>query len=182
MPAYISIVLYGIVLQQEKKFIGNGRSARVYLSTIDGKAVASKIFTGESTSKVILFALTGSANPYTWCEDAIKCAMIRRRILSPLCKFWFGDQVRLPETYNYSWNDEEKAFQIEAEFIPGGHAPLINPMKDEAKDYASELRREIMNPLQGYLIDSGFDGLVWQAGKGNPVADSNFMLLQEEDQ
>lgn len=164
-------------LSQEKKFIGNGRSARVYLSTQNGKPVASKIFTGESTSKIILFALTGSANPYTWCENAIKSAMVRRRILGPLCQHWFGDRVRLPETYGYAWNEEEKAFQIDAEFIPGSHAPLINPMKEKAKDYAAELRREIMQPLQKHLIDSGFDGLVWQAGKGNPVADSNFMFL-----
>ena len=169
-----------IVLQQEKKFIGNGRSARVYLSTVEGKAVATKIFTGEPTSKIILFVLTGSANPYNWCEDAIKSAMIRRRILTSLCQFWFDKKVRLPETYGYSWNEEVKAFQIEAEFIPGCHAPLINPMKADSKDYASELRQEIMEPLQDHLIDSGFDGLVWQAGKGNPVADSNFMLLKDK--
>ena len=168
------------MLQQEKKFIGNGRSARVYLSTVEGKAVASKIFTGEPTSKAILFALTGSANPYTWCEDAIKSAMIRRRILSPLCQLWFDKKVRLPETFGYSWNKEEKAFQIDAEFIPGCHAPLINPMAKEIKDYDSELRKEIMEPLQEHLIESGFDGLVWQAGKGNPVADSNFMLLKDK--
>ena len=168
-------------MSEEKKFIGNGRSARVYLSTQNGKPVASKIFTGETTSKIILFALTGSANPYTWCENAIKSAMVRRRILGPLCKHWFGEKVRLPETYSYSWNEEEKAFQIDAEFIPGSHAPLINPMKENPKDYAKELRKEIMEPLQGHLIASGFDGLVWQAGKGNPVADSNFMFLPKEN-
>jgi len=33
-----------------------------------------------------------------------------------------------------------------------------------------------MKPLQKRLIESGFDGLVWQAGKGNPVALNNFLL------
>ena len=32
-------------------------------------------------------------------------------------------------------------------------------------------------PLQSKLRDSGFDGLVWQAGKGNPVGTSNFMMV-----
>ncbi len=38
-----------------------------------------------------------------------------------------------------------------------------------------------MEPLQANLIESGFDGLVWQAGKGNPVAASNFMLTRNTD-
>ena len=88
--------------------------------------------------------------------------------------------MRLPETYSYRWNPDEKAFEIDAEFIKGCHAPLLNPMKDKSKDYMAELRNEIMNPLEKKLIQSGFDGLVWQAGKGNPVAASNFMALFKE--
>jgi len=166
---------------EEQIFIGNGRSAKVYLSLKVDNQVATKIFTGESTSKVILYILTGSANPYTWCEDAIKSAMIRRRLLSKLSLFWFSDKVRLPETYEYSWNDKEKAFQIEAEYIKGCHSPLLNPMEEDPVDYISELQQEIMAPLQQHLMISGFDGLVWQAGKGNPVAVSNFMVEFDED-
>jgi hypothetical protein len=33
-----------------------------------------------------------------------------------------------------------------------------------------------MKPLQARLMEAGFDGLVWQAGLGNPVAAGNFML------
>lgn len=179
--ASVKNVLRGVGLTQDRKFLGNGRSARVYLATSQGKPVANKIFTGETTSKIILFTLTGSANPYTWCEAAIKSAMSRRKILSQLCKYWYGDKVRLPETYGYSWNEEEKAFQIDAEFIPGTHVPLLSPLKENPRDFAAELRKEIMEPLQKRLIDSGFDGLVWQAGKGNPVADSNFMLMKNPD-
>ena len=169
------------LLQNEKQFIGNGRSAKVYYSYNGKEGIATKTFTGEPVSKLILFVLTGSANPYTWCEDAIKSAIIRRRILSHLCRFWFGKQLRLPNTYGYRWNPEHKAFEIDAEFITGCHAPLLNPMKDDPFDYMGELRRDIMNPLQAKLIDSGFDGLVWQAGKGNPVGASNFMMKKRKD-
>ena len=168
-------------LVEQRRFIGNGRSAKVFLSYIGDEGIASKTFTGEFVSKVILFVLTGSANPYTWCEDAIHSALIRRRLLSSLCKLWFKDKLRLPKTYGYSWNAELKAYELDAEFIKGNHAPLFNPLRTDPKDFMGELRREIMNPLQKKLIQSGFDGLVWQAGKGNPVGASNFMLLQKED-
>jgi hypothetical protein len=170
-----------LALFEEKKFIGNGRSAKVYLSYVGGKGIATKTFTGEPVSKLILFVLTGSANPYTWCEDAINSAIIRRRLLSGLVQFWFKDKMRLPKTYGYRWNPEHKAFEIDAEFITGQHAPLLTPLEQKPKSFMSELRSEIMNPLQDKLIDSGFDGLVWQAGKGNPVGASNFMLLRHED-
>jgi hypothetical protein len=161
-------------------FIGNGRSAKVYLSTKGDKQIATKIFTGENTSKVILYILKGSANPYTWCEDAIKSAMLRRSLLSKLCEFWFEEKVRLPETYGYSWNENEKAFQVEAEFIGGCHAPMLNPLDEQPFSYINELQNDVMAPLQKLLIESGFDGLVWQAGKGNPVAASNFMVEFDE--
>ncbi len=165
----------------QKKYIGKGRSAKVYLSYCGDEGIATKTFTGEPVSKLILFILTGSANPYTWCEDAIQCAMIRRRLLSALCQIWFEDTLRLPKTFGYRWNEEHKAFEIDAEFIPGQHAPLFNPLHINQVDYMSELKNEIMKPLKDKLIESGFDGLVWQAGKGNPVAVSNFMMLNKED-
>ncbi len=165
----------------QKKYIGKGRSAKVYLSYSGDEGIATKTFTGESVSKLILFILTGSANPYTWCEDAIKCAMIRRRILTSLCQIWFTDKLRLPKTLGYRWNTEHKAFEIDAEYIAGMHAPLFNPLHINQENYMSELRNEIMKPLEDKLIQSGFDGLVWQAGKGNPVAVSNFMMLRKED-
>ncbi len=168
-------------LTKKRVFIGKGRSAKVYLSYIGDQAIATKTFTGESLSKFILFILTGSANPYTWCEDAINSALIRRRLLSKLCQIWFKDKLRLPKTFGYRWNLEQNAFEIDAEFINGQHAPLLNPLEENPKDYMLELRKEIMNPLQDKLIESGFDGLVWQAGKGNPVGASNFMLLPQKD-
>ena len=165
----------------EKKFIGNGRSAKVFFSVSGEKKIATKTFTGESVSKFILFVLTGSANPYTWCEDAIKSAMHRRSILFQLCQYWFGNKVVLPHTYTYRWNAQEKAFEIDAEFISGSHAPLLNPLQDAPTNYMAALKKEVMKPLEEKLIESGFDGLVWQAGKGNPVGASNFMIRFNKD-
>lgn len=164
-----------------KKYLGEGRSAKVFLTSSGENKVATKIFTGEPVSKFILFILTGSANPYTWCEDAIKCAIIRRRILTSLCELWFDKKLRLPNTMGYQWNPEYKAFEVDAEFIPGKHAPLFSPIKKNQVDYISELKNEIMKPLARKLIESGFDGLVWQAGKGNPVAVSNFMVMEKNN-
>lgn len=168
-------------LIKQKTYIGEGRSAKVYLSTSGGDKIATKTFTGEPVSKLILFILTGSANPYTWCEDAIQCAIIRRRLLTALCNVWFDDLLRLPKTFGYRWNAEHKAFEIDAEFISGQHAPLYNPLQKEQTNYISKLKKDIMSPLEDKLIESGFDGLVWQAGKGNPVAASNFMLQKKTD-
>jgi hypothetical protein len=169
------------LIKQEKKFIGNGRSAKVFFSFSGNQGIATKTFTGEPVSKFILFVLTGSANPYTWNENAIKSAIIRRKILSQLTHFWFGNKLRLPKTFDYNWNETEKAFEIDAEFISGCHAPLLSPLKDKSFDYVSDLRNNIMNPLEAKLIESGFDGLVWQAGKGNPVGASNFMININKD-
>ncbi|MFT6707618.1 MAG: hypothetical protein ACJATF_002464 [Flavobacteriales bacterium] len=169
------------LIKEDKKFIGNGRSAKVYLSFRGDQGVATKTFTGEPVSKFILFVLKGSANPYTWNEDAIQAAVIRRRLLSHLTQFWFGNKVRLPKTFDYRWNETEKAYEIDTEFISGCHAPLLNPMVNDPFDYMADLRNEIMNPLESKLIESGFDGLVWQAGKGNPIGASNFMMNKRKD-
>ncbi|MHC4390566.1 MAG: hypothetical protein ACYS22_04515 [Planctomycetota bacterium] len=115
--------------------LGAGRSGSVYLD--DDKEhgrLAAKVFGSESVVKLVQVVLLGAPNPYVWSEDAIQCALLRRRVLGPLLRFWFGDDVRV--------------------------APAI----------------DVMKPLQGHLKAAGFDGMLWQAGLGNPVALNNFML------
>ena len=164
----------------ERVYIGAGRSAKVYRSQKDDRTVATKVFVGEGLSKLVLFLLTGSANPYTWCEDAIQSAMLRRRLLKSLAEYWFKGQLYVPDTYDYRWSDAEKAYEIDMEFIDGQHVPLINPVDEGQEDAATRQMQEVMRPLQQHLIDAGFDGLVWQAGKGNPVALSNFMCQRSD--
>ena len=157
--------------------VGRGRSAEVFLDHDSrGQPIARKIFTGEFASKVVLYLLTGSANPYTWCEAAIRSACSRRQILSHLVGYWFGDRLRLPRLDGWRFNDEYRAFEIAAELIDGHHVPLRGPEEVHASDAVRELVEEVMKPLQRHLAAAGFDGLVWQAGRGNPVASSNFIL------
>lgn len=162
-------------------YIGAGRSATVYRQIgPDNTEIACKVFTSDTLSRIILYILTGAANPYTWCPHAMAAAVSRRAILSLLVEYWFKGKLRLPKTYGSGWNSQSNAFELRAELIKGTHAPLLEPLATEPVDYFDDLYYEIMKPLQQYLLASGFDGLVWQAGYGNPVAANNFMLEQSD--
>ncbi len=167
--------------EPELERVGRGRSAEVFAGRdAEGRAIVRKIFLGEAVSKAVLFLLTGSANPYTWCEPAIRAAVARRRILTLLVTFWFGGKLRLPRTDGWSWNEEHRAFELRSELIEGSHAPLRGPEHPQDRppedDPVHDLVHTVMRPLQQHLEEAGFDGLVWQAGRGNPVAANNFML------
>ncbi len=157
--------------------LGQGRAAEVFLAEDEqGRAVARKVFSGDLASKLVLYLLTGAGNAYAWCESAIRSAFARRRILAHLVRYWFGDKLRLPRTGSWRWNSEHLAYELECELIEGSHLPLRGPGDPQGQDPLRELVQDVMKPLQGHLEDAGFDGLVWQAGRGNPVAASNFML------
>ncbi len=159
--------------------LGQGRSAEVFLDyDASGRKVARKIFGGDRASKLVLYLLTGAGNPYAWCRSAIRAAFARRRILSRLVEVWFGDKLRLPRTTDWRFNRSHRAFEIQAEVIDGSHAPLRGPGQ-EGPDWVRDLVDNVMRPLQNHLQAAGFDGLLWQAGRGNPVAASNFMLERE---
>lgn len=158
-----------------------------------GRDVVEKVFGGDTASKLVLYTLTGAPNPYIWNEHAIACAVARRTILAHLVRSWFGDRLSLPRTDGYAWNERHRAYAIHCEFIRGRHVPLRLappraviahplPKADPArpKDALTDLRLNIMKPLQHKLMEAGFDGLVWQAGMGNPVATNNFMLVEEQ--
>jgi hypothetical protein len=162
--------------------IGRGRSAVVYLDAAHSpRPVVRKVFTGDGPSRAVLYVLTGGGNPYGWSPAAMRCAVVRRRILARLVPLWFGDHLRLPETMGWSWDDDARAHVLRTEFIDGRHLPLRGPVEDDAPGVLlDDLQRRIMRPLQRHLVEAGFDGLVWQAGRGNPVAVSNFMLDARE--
>ncbi len=164
----------------QSRIVGRGRSGVVYLdprrSSGDPAAVL-KVFGGDAASRLVLFALTGAPNPYAWCKAAVRSAESRRRILSLLVKYWFKDRLRLPRTFGTSWNESHKAYQLRCGFVTGTHAPLRSPdWRPGDKEFLDDLTENIMRPLQRHLMLAGFDGLIWQAGLGNPVATNNFML------
>ena len=157
--------------------LGRGRSAIVYRCVDDtGHPYARKVFVGDAPSKVVHLVLNGAPNPYTWNDDAIATAVGRRRLLDALVTYWFDDRLRLPKLLGHNWDATHRAHAIDMELITGRPAALHQPFSGPRGDELRDLRTNIMRPLQGHLRDSGFVGLMWQAGWGNPVATSNFMI------
>jgi hypothetical protein len=161
---------------QRRRRIGRGRSGVVYAETApDGAPLACKVFRPDRASTLVMWLLTGAGNPYGWSAAAAEAANLRRRILTPLLQYWFGDRLRLPRTHGVRWNEDERAYELVAERVAGRHALLQHDLAGDQPQEARELVHAILRPLQSHLADAGFDGLLWQAGLGNPVAASNFM-------
>lgn len=156
--------------------LGRGRSGVVYrCRDEDGRDVARKVFGGDGAATLVHYAFFGAPNPYVWNEDAIACAFHRRVILESLVRFWFRDALCVATAYGTGWSEEHRAWALDTRFVSGRPAALHHPFSAARDGEAAELRQRIMKPLQKHLADSGFDGLVWQAGLGNPVALNNFL-------
>ncbi len=160
--------------------IGRGRTGRVFQSRdSNGRHLAIKVITGEDLlTKLTNYFFTGAPNPYAWNIDTIQSAHYRREILKELLPYWTDSKVRVANSLGARWNDEFKAYELATEFIDGRHAILHHPFSKQREGELSDLVNNVMKPLQQKLIESGFDGLVWQTGKGIPVASANFMLEQ----
>jgi hypothetical protein len=157
--------------------IGRGRSAVVYRDDrAADRAVVHKVFEAGGVAKLVHYVLSGAPNPYGWNDDAIAAAVARREILSVLVRFWFRGRLRLPRLHGAAWNDARHANELRVEFIDGTHVPLCSQNSARSPDPIDDLTSNIMPPLRRHLVESGFDGLVWQAGLGNPVAGGNFMI------
>jgi len=159
--------------------IGAGLSGEVFrLTDAQGRDIARKTFKGSTATKIVHYFLTGAPNPYVWNENAVASGVIRRQILADLCRFWFGDKLQVAEAYDYRWNEQALAYEIDTQFISGRHAQLHQPFSRPCLQL-DDLYRKLLDPLKRHLKQSGFDGLLWQAGGGNPVAANNFMYMAE---
>ena len=156
--------------------LGQGRSAVVYRERNASGSIAHKLFGGDLAGRLVMHLLTGAPNPYRWSLDAVRCALLRRRICRVLLRYWFGKQVSTPRALGLAWCRRSEAFSLQMEFVNGRHVPLRSAAHQSAPDPLPDLLNNVMRPLQRRLIESGFVGLVWQAGLGNPVATGNFML------
>ncbi len=167
----------------QDKIIGKGRSGQVYRKTdSSGKDLAVKVFSGvDGLTDFVNYVLTGAPNPYAWNEDAVESAHYRREVLSLLISFWFKSGVRIAKSYGTDWHETEKAFKITTEFISGRPVALRHPFSNDTDKELASLVKGVMKPLEKKLIEAGFDGLVWQAGKGNPIALNNFLLDRNGD-
>ncbi|WP_104548877.1 hypothetical protein [Chroococcidiopsis sp. TS-821] len=165
---------------ENEKFLGAGRSGQVFLIENQDVSIARKIFAGDKLTKLVHYIFLGAPNPYIWNEDIIRCAYYRRKILGALVEYWFDSQLKVSDAIATAWNQEQKAYQIDTEFVDGRSVALCQPFTRLRKKELPDLVHQVMLPLQQKLIDAGFDGLVWQAGKGNPVALNNFLLTDVE--
>ena len=159
-----------------RRRLGAGRSGQVFEEILpDGRSLACKVFLPDRASSLVNLVLTGAVNPYRWNAHAVECAVLRRRILAPLVELWFQGALRLPETHGSRWDGDHRAFELRAERVQGRHTQLQHSLGGGDADEVRDLVRGFMLPLQKHLAESGFDGLLWQAGKGNPVAAANYM-------
>lgn len=166
----------------ELEELGRGRSGVVYIGReLGGEAVARKVFGSEGLTKLVQIAFLGAPNPYVWNEDAIRCAHLRREILAELVEHWFDGELYVARSRGWGWNGEAEAFELRAQLVHGRPPDLQHPLRDTGEDLVRALSMEIMPRLQALLIESGFDGMVWQAGKGNPVALNNFLLEFDQE-
>ncbi|MEE8468655.1 MAG: hypothetical protein V3T22_09380, partial [Planctomycetota bacterium] len=161
--------------------LGSGRSGVVFKSEDErGRITARKVFDSDALTRAVQYFFLGAPNPYAWCEHAIQAAMLRRRILAPLVRHWLGDILRVAEAWNADWNEDHLAWQLHTQFVKGTHPTLHHPMNRRGAEEVNELRHEVMAPLLAHLLEAGFDGQVWQAGLGNPVALANFMAEEDD--
>ena len=157
--------------------IGRGRSGIVYKERNEaGREVARKVFDSRGLTRFVQWVTMGAPNPYMWSEDAVQCARIRRNILSRLVPYWMEDSVAVADADLVTWNEPAVAYELHTEFVNGRPAALHHTLRGKCEDEAVLLWQEVMPRLRMFLEQSGFTGLLWQAGIGNPVALNNFLL------
>ena len=140
--------------------------------------MAVKVFLGDTLGDLVHRIAFGAPNPYSWSGPAVRCALHRRNILALLVRYWFGERLRVADATQTRWNQASRAWELHTRYVRGYPAALHHPFSKSRDHEQAELRDEIMRPLQQHLDASGFDGLVWQAGHGNPVAANNFLVLE----
>ncbi|MEM6578403.1 MAG: hypothetical protein AAF678_07915 [Pseudomonadota bacterium] len=157
--------------------IGRGRSGIVYLQdTGEGSQLACKVFDSRGLTKVVQILTLGAPNPYVWNADAVQCARLRRNILEALVPIWTDGKVGVAEAVAALRNDEHQTFELQTRMVRGWAAHLHHPLSDEFDGEAEGLWHDAMPSLRKHLTEAGFDGLLWQAGEGNPVALNNFLF------
>ena len=137
--------------------------------------MARKVFDSDTLTKAVHYLCSGAPNAYIWNEQAVHAALLRRRVTGALVRLWFGTKLRVAEAYDYAWDGQARAFALDCEFIAGGHVQLLHPFTEAEQGQLGDLRRQVLRPLRQRLVEAGLDGLVWQAGRGNPVALNNFL-------
>jgi hypothetical protein len=166
----------GPVQDQPGTLLGAGRSGRVYRLSGPGEGVARKIFFGDAITHTLHYLFFGAPNPYIWNPDAVASAYYRRKILASLVEVWFGDRLAVSQALAMGWDAASQAYFLDTEFVSGRPVALCQPFHHDGDRELPQQVHNIMQPLQRHLERAGFDGLLWQVGKGNPSALNNLLL------
>jgi hypothetical protein len=168
-----------MTLATKDTLLGAGRSGVVYKRRdARGRLLADKVFDSTGLTKLVQYIFLGAPNPYAWSEDAVRAAVVRRRVLGRLVKLWFGDDLYVADAYGHGWDEERRAYCLHTAFVDGVPPTLHHPMNRRGASEVRDLWHRIMKPLQRHLEEAGCDGLTWQAGLGNPVALANFLRVR----
>jgi len=160
-----------------RREIGRGRSGIVYSdSDANGDQLACKVFDSRGLTKAVQWLTLGAPNPYMWNADAVECAKIRRNMLNLLVPVWTAGEMEVADASAVLWNSAQRTYELQTRFVQGRAARLNHSVLLELDDEASILWRSTMPKLRSHLASAGFDGLLWQAGIGNPVALNNFLF------
>jgi len=162
--------------QANQTELGRGRSGVVLRCTDSvGRDVARKVFGSDALTRAVHYLFSGAPGAYSWNEQAVRSVVIHRRIAGALVNAWFGPKLNVAEAYSHGWDEHARTFWIDCRFSDGRHVQLYHPFSAERNGQLGDLTAGVMKPLQRHLAEAGLDGLVWQAGRGNPVALNNFL-------
>lgn len=160
-----------------ESLLGFGPSGVVYGGHDErGQPTARKVFECGTLTRTIQYVTLGAASPYAWNEHAVRCALLRRRILGKLAQLWFPGELRVSQAYSHGWDERYSALELRTEPVRGRAPQLAHPLDPDGSGESRALVRDLLPRLQGKLREAGFDGLLWMAGEGNPVALANFRL------
>ncbi|MBL6721738.1 MAG: hypothetical protein ISQ08_10060 [Planctomycetes bacterium] len=162
------------------RLLGQGLAARVYLETGPQGKVARKVFDSSPLVRLVQYAFLGAANPYAWSEAAVRGAYLRRRILAQLVPLWTGGRMSVAEALGHGWDADEQTYTLDTRWSPGRPPRLHHPLSRAGAREVRELREDLLPLLHEHLAETGFDGMLWQAGLGNPVSFANFLLEHDE--
>ena len=84
----------------DRKFIGKGLSASVYLQIEDSRKVAVKVFSGSGAADVVNTVMLGAPNPRRWNLDALISAYHTRKILRQLLEYETSGRVSVADAYD----------------------------------------------------------------------------------
>ncbi|MFT7676396.1 MAG: hypothetical protein ACI8QC_000367 [Planctomycetota bacterium] len=147
----------------------------------EGRPTARKVFECGALTRCVQYVALGSAAPYAWNEHAVRAALLRRRILSRLMQLWFPGELRVAYASSHGWDARYSAYELHVELVNGRPPQLPHPLRPKGLGEAEFLRRDLLPRLQAHLLETGFDGMLWPAGLGNPVALGNFLLEETKD-